>query len=187
VGHAFTDRPFKRSLYRPLAAVCLLAVLCLPVWSYAQSVSRPQEQVARLKSEEQPTAPAPPAPTLQQMPSRPPTVTYHNGQLSIVAHNATLREILEMVRSQTGATIDIPPGANERVVVRLGPGPAPQVLAALLTGSDFNFVVLSSDRDSQAVAVVVLSPKTGTAAGEAGSPATPNGISSAVVRRRPGT
>jgi hypothetical protein len=190
VRHPFTYRFYKLSMHRQFAPICLLAALCFPVWSYAQPVQRPPEQKASPQSDGHSTAATPPALALEHMPSHLPTVTFHNGELSIVAYNSTLRDILEMVRSQTGATIDIPPDANERVVVQLGPGPARQVLASLLAGSDFNFVVLNSDTDPLALTKVVLSPKAGTAAGQESSKnaalATPNGIGSSVVRRRPG-
>jgi hypothetical protein len=95
------------------------------------------------------------------MPARPPTVNYQNGQLSIVAPNSTLSDILQAVKSKTGASIDIPPGANERVVSRFGPGPARDVLAALLNGSHFNYVMIGSDANPTSVAQVILTPRTG--------------------------
>src|ERR1700758_5359042 len=116
VRYPFTDTLHKLSMYRQFASVCLLAMLCFPVWSYAQSAQRSQDEQASPQSEERPPAPAPSAPTLEHMPAHLPTVTFRNGELTIVAYNATLRDILEMVRTQTGATIDIPPDANERVM-----------------------------------------------------------------------
>jgi len=44
---------------------------------------------------------------------------------------------------QTGAEIEIP-SATERVVTHLGPGPARDVMADLLNGSRFNYVLLGS-------------------------------------------
>jgi hypothetical protein len=189
VRHSFTHRLQKLSVPRQFARLCLLTTLCFPVWSYAQSAPQPPKLEPMPQIEKLPTAP--PAPTLEQLPPHLPTVTFRNGELSIVADNAALRDILEMVRSQTGATIDIPPEANERVFVRLGPGPARQVLVSLLKGSDFNFIMLDSDSDPRALAKVVLSPKSSTAAEQASEPdayqaAAPNGLGSTVVRRRSG-
>ncbi|MBV8892586.1 MAG: hypothetical protein JO266_11560 [Acidobacteria bacterium] len=116
------------------------------------------------------SAPPPPPPTPEQMPPRPPTVSYQNGQLSIVAPNSTLSDILQAVRSKTGASIDIPPGANERVVSRFGPGPARDVLAALLNGSHFNYVMIGSDANPTSVAQVILTPRTGGESPPAGQP-----------------
>ena len=54
------------------------------------------------------------------MPAQPPQVRYSRGQLTIVAENSTLADILAAVRSQTGAQVDVPPSATERVVAHLG-------------------------------------------------------------------
>ncbi|MGA9815069.1 MAG: hypothetical protein WBQ64_19970, partial [Terriglobales bacterium] len=75
-------------------------------------------------------APPPPPPTPEQMPAVPPQVHYSQGQLTIVAENSTLADILRAVRAQTGAAVEVPPNATERVVTHLGPGPARDVLAA---------------------------------------------------------
>jgi hypothetical protein len=95
------------------------------------------------------------------MAPRPPTVSYQNGQLSIVAPNSTLSDILQAVKAKTGANIEIPPGANERVISRFGPGPARDVLAALLNGSHFNYVMIGTDANPTAVAQVILTPRVG--------------------------
>ena len=62
------------------------------------------------------------------MPALPPQVHYSRGQLTIVAENSTLADILRAVRTQTGADVEVPPNATERVVAHLGPGPARDVL-----------------------------------------------------------
>src|SRR6516164_8367425 len=93
------------------------------------------------------------------LPAAPPKVGFQGGLLTIVAQNSTLSDILRDVHKLTGATIDIPPNANERVVTRLGPGAPRDVLATLLNGSSFNYVMLGSDADPSAVASVVLTAK----------------------------
>jgi hypothetical protein len=85
-----------------------------------------------------------------------PQVSYQNSQLTIVAPNSTLGDILRAVRKQTGAEIDVP-SAPERVVTHLGPGPAREVLAELLNGSRFNYVLLgSAANDAQLTRVVLV-------------------------------
>lgn len=123
---------------------------------------------------------APPPPTPEQMPSQPPTVTYENGQLAIVAPNSTLGDILHAVHNKTGADIDIPPGANERVVSSFGPGPARDVLTTLLNGSHFNYVMVGTVADPNAVAQVILTPRAGGETPPAGQ------ASQAGVQIRPG-
>jgi len=93
------------------------------------------------------------------MPAAPPKVSYQNGLLSIVAQNSTLGDILRDVHKLTGASIDVPPNATERVVTKLGPGAPRDVLASLLNGSSFNYVMLGSSSDPTGVASVVLTTK----------------------------
>lgn len=104
-------------------------------------------------------APAASTSTPKPAPSSPPVVTYRDGELSIVAFNSSLREVLDLVRGKTGAIIDIPSGSDERVFVQLGPGPARRILDSLLEGSDFNFILVSPEREPQALSTVVLTRK----------------------------
>jgi hypothetical protein len=106
--------------------------------------------------------------TPEQRPAAPPIVIYLNGKLSISAKNSTLGDVLRAVANKTGAAIDIPENANERVVSQLGPAPARDVMASLLNGSHFNYVMVGSENDPNSVVRVVLTAKsekgeTGTA------------------------
>lgn len=99
---------------------------------------------------------------MDQIPPTPAKVTFQGGLLTISAQNSTLGEILRDVRKLTGASIDIPQGANgasERVVTHLGPGAPRDVLAVLLNGSSFNYVMVGSNSDPSAVSSVILMPK----------------------------
>lgn len=142
--------------------------LSLPV----EAFQRPSPPKSRGKQPQPSTPPSvvPPVPsgplpqlTLDQMPAIPPQVSYHAGQLTIQAQNSTLGDILGAVRTQTGASFDLPANATERVVGRFGPGPAREVLASLLNGSHFNYVMLGSPTDASAVQQVILTPKPGGA------------------------
>ena len=74
-----------------------------------------------------------------------PVVTYQDGQLTIDAETSTLAEVLKLVAEKTGAEIDVPPGTGlDRIVEHTGPGRAEVVLASLLNGSPFDFVIVSS-------------------------------------------
>ena len=106
-----------------------------------------------------PTGPVQPIP-LDAIAAVPPQVSYENDQLTINAPNSTLADILRAVRKQTGAEIEVP-SAPERVVTRLGPGPARDVVAQLLNGSRFNYVLLGSAADDAVLTKVVLVAKTG--------------------------
>ena len=99
--------------------------------------------------------------SLDQLPAAPPRVSYQNGSLTIVAENSTLGDILREVHKATGASIDVPANANERVIARLGPAPARDVLASLLNGSSFNYVLVGSVTDPAALSSVMLTAKSG--------------------------
>ena len=106
--------------------------------------------------------PAPaPRPTLN--------VAVHSNLLSIRAQGATLAEVLYEVHRRTGADIAIPAGAEqERVVVNIPPAPGREVIASLLNGSRFNYIVLGTDNDPGGFRNLLLSVKEGAAGGSSG-------------------
>ena len=94
----------------------------------------------------------------QQTPLR---VSYRDGLLGIHANKATLSEVLFAIQQQTGAEISIPAGAEqEKVVAEIEPAPASEVLARLLNGSKFNFLIMSAGDDPRALGRVILSYRT---------------------------
>jgi hypothetical protein len=94
-----------------------------------------------------------------QTPAKSPLeVTFRNGLLTIRANRASLSEILFAVHQRTGAEVAVAAGAEgEQVVADYGPGPAPEILARLLNGSRFNFLILSSPDNPQKLDRVILS------------------------------
>ncbi|HVO79607.1 MAG TPA: AMIN domain-containing protein [Terriglobales bacterium] len=91
-------------------------------------------------------------------------VQFQDGQLRIWADKVTLAELLKEVRRKTGADIPIPAGTDQELVVAdLGPAPARDVLASLLNGSRFNFIMVGSDADPNQLHSVILTPRPGTA------------------------
>jgi hypothetical protein len=159
-------------------AAPLLASFAL-LWLLVNTANAAPQHPARKRpvKQEQPAPPPPPPPTLEQMPARPPTVTFSNGLLTIIAENSTLGDILRGVRAQTKATVEIPPNTSERVVTHLGPGPARDVLTSLLNGSHYNYVMLESATHPGMVDRLILTSKSGgpVEAGSAPIPPTPNG------------
>jgi hypothetical protein len=101
-------------------------------------------------------------------------VSFRDGLLSIRVNKATLSEVLFAVHQRTGAEVALSAGAEqEQVVADIGPGPAPEVLARLLNGSRFNFMILSSAANPGGLDRVILTPR-----GEGGGtppPSMPNG------------
>ena len=87
-----------------------------------------------------------------------PVVTYRDGQLTIDAENSTLAAVLELVAEKTGAVIEVPPGSGlERIIEHTGPGRAEDVLASLLNGSPFDFVIVGSPQPPHVPMQVLLS------------------------------
>ena len=136
-----------------------------PQQTQPQPVHKRPAKAAKKPAPDPPPAPAPPPlpPTLEQLPALPPQVKYSRGQLTIVAENSTLSDILRAVRTLTGAVVEVPSNATERVVTHLGPGPAREVLAALLNGSHFNYVMMGSAAHPDSVERLILTSKSGVA------------------------
>lgn len=99
-----------------------------------------------------------PAPTLT--PPLPPVVEWDGKKLTIDAENSTLSDILLAIRSRTGASVDMPGSASaERVAVHLGPAPIREVIASLLYGTDFDYVIQGSDADEYGLKSVTLTAR----------------------------
>ena len=142
-----------------------IIILVLSLGSLAASGQIQHKTHKAKPKKELPPLPSGPTGPIQQIPldtmaPLPPRVTYEKGQLGIVAINSTLGDILRAVRKQTGADIDVP-DAKERVVTHLGPGPAQEVIAELLNGSRYNYVLLGSPQDPGVLTKVVLVARAG--------------------------
>jgi hypothetical protein len=87
-------------------------------------------------------------------------VSFRDGLLGIKANKVTLSQVLYAVQQRTGADVSIASGAEqEMVAAEIAPGPAPEVLARLLNGSRFNFLILSAANDPRQLDRVILSPR----------------------------
>jgi hypothetical protein len=154
------------------APLSVVLCICLSVFAPAANAQRGGVRKPPAKKKQDAQKPDPPAqpaytPTplqplpLDQVPAVAPKVTYEGGQLSIVAHNCTLADVLRAVKKQLGADLDVPPNATERVVADLGPGRPRDVITDLLNGTHFNYVIVGSASDPSAVQSLALTPKTG--------------------------
>jgi len=177
----------------PYSKTVLVHALLLSLFLFhvVNAANAAQQHVARKRPVKQeqpappppdvPPLPPPPPPTLQQMPAVPPQVSFSNGLLTIVAENSTLSDILRAVRTQTGAAVEIPSNATERVVTHLGPGAPRNVLASLLNGSHFNYVMLGSPTNPDKVDRVILTSKSGGAPDVGSAPMPPGQNNTAAV------
>jgi hypothetical protein len=176
------------------AGLLMAGLMCLTVAGRADTQTTHPAHKAKKQQ------PPPPLPSgtlgpvqqvpLDAIPAVAPQVSYESGLLTIVAPNSTLGDILRGVRKHTSAEIEIPATANERVVTRLGPAPAPEVVAELLNGSRFNYVLLGSPADANQLVRVVLVAKTGPdnpnpAPAEAGNALAANGQAAAAETPEP--
>ncbi len=117
-----------------------------------------------------PPAQPPPPPTPGQMPPVAPRVGYRNGLMTVTAENSRLGDILQAIRQLTGATMDVPPQANEeRVVFRYGPASPRDVVTALLNGSRYNYVIVGSPANPGAVQRLMMSGQRGDGGAFAGN------------------
>jgi len=98
--------------------------------------------------------------SMETAPVPPLQVTYQDGMLGIWANKVTLSEVLYAVQQRTGADISIAAGAEqEKVVAEIAPAPAAEVLAHLLNGSRFNFLILNSTSDPRQLDRVILTTR----------------------------
>ena len=96
----------------------------------------------------------------ERMP-RLPKVHCQGGQLSISAQNSTLSSILAAVHACLGVEVDIPNGAaDERSFLELGPGPTREVLDALLSSTDYNYAIQSSNSAPDKILAILLMAQT---------------------------
>ena len=140
-----------------LSRGALALVLLLGCFTTVPAAVRPLDSSSsrparKTKPKRRAVAPAPPQ-------AAPVSVSYKDGLLSISADGAPLRDVLAQVHERTGATIDAPADLDERVDVQLGPGPAVQIVAALLERTNFNFVIAAVPKDPRAVQSIQLTPK----------------------------
>jgi hypothetical protein len=103
-----------------------------------------------------------------------PIVAYEHGQLTIIAENARLSEVMSALHRVMGTEIDLPAGAsNDRVWARLGPGPARRVLSDLLSNTDLDYVIQASSSDAGGIQSVTLTARVDS--GKAGASSEPAG------------
>jgi hypothetical protein len=164
------------------------------VQSQPQSKSQPANAVvmhsatSRAKARTKTIQPAPPVPQPEpvavtpppplrpeQMPAVAPRISYQNGQLTIIAENSNLSDVLNGIRTATGVKIENSGGsAADRVAAKIGPAPVRDVLLSLLQGSRYDFVLLGSNTDPNQIERVILSQKSAATGGNNPAPAQAN-------------
>jgi len=101
--------------------------------------------------------PAPGVATPSESSSNSQAVTCNGNQLKVSANDSTLASVLTEIQKCTGVKIDMPEGAAaSRVFDNLGPGPAGEVLASLLTSTGYDYIIGFSQADPAKVEKVLL-------------------------------
>jgi hypothetical protein len=159
---------------RRLTTAAVTLALASIVWAQAsQDPTAPKAHRPRkphpanqeLIQQPAPVDPAPPQPEMPKWPANEapsqPTVTWNSQGLHIQAANSSLSQILNAIGTKTGAKIDGVSG-DERVFGEYGPGPARDVLAQLLRGSAYDFLLLG-DQGQGTPRQVILTARRGSA------------------------
>lgn len=119
----------------------------------AQTQRGPAVQPERVQAQPPPvSAPA-------KSPAEPAAVTLSNGKLTVKAQDSDLAAILRQIAQNSGMNIE-GLGKTTRVFGDYGPGNPRDILTDLLSGSDYNFVMVGGSANS-APSKLVLSEKSG--------------------------
>jgi hypothetical protein len=92
-------------------------------------------------------------------PAVPPVVTYRDGLLTVQALNSNLSSVITAIRNKTGIEFEGAENTSERVAISLGPAPEGDVLTAIFTGSNYDFVALGRPDSPSIVQRVILTVK----------------------------
>src|SRR5260370_13496661 len=95
-----------------------------------------------------------------KLPPSPPRISYVNGELTVVANNSTLSDVLNAIQSATGAKIEgVTPASTDRVFGQFGPDSPRTVCSTLLTGSGYDFVIMESADNRGSIQQIILTAR----------------------------
>jgi hypothetical protein len=94
----------------------------------------------------------------------PPIAQLTDGKLTIRANGQDFVSVLQSVHSATGVSVEMPSGmASEPVFLSTGPASVTEALVALMDGSDYNYIIVGSEKDPRLVKQLILTRRTSTA------------------------
>lgn len=150
----------KRLITRLFSCVILLACCTAYVPSQSLAAAQSSSRSNATVPDAAEAAPAVPAVVLPVKAPNPPHITCQGGQLTILADNATMGSVLAGIHDCTGVTIQIPAGVgDERTFLRLGPGPARDVLDDLFSSTELDYVIESSDQSPGQIRSILLTAR----------------------------
>ena len=101
-------------------------------------------------------------PPAQPSPAGPPVapvVTYRDGLLSVQAMNSNLSSVVTAIKNKTGIEFEGAEGISERVAIAMGPAPEGDVLAAIFSGSRYDFLAVGRPDNPDIVQKVIITVK----------------------------
>ena len=135
-----------------------------------QPATPPQPGAAPAGAPGQPSQPVG-QPVAQPSPVGPavaPIVTFKDGLLTVQALNSNLSSVVTAIRNKTGMEFEGAENISERVAISMGPAPEGDVLAAIFSGSKYDFLAIGRPDSPNIVQRVILTVKNQPgAAGEA--------------------
>ncbi len=141
-------------------AALVAAGVCFALPVFAAQIAKPSPAIAKNQ------APAQQAPvSLASQAPKAATVTLSGGKLTVRADNSDLLQILQAVSAQSGMKIEGSPG-NHRVFGTYGPGEPRAVLAHLLTGFGYNYLLVGSGHDGVPAKLVLTHVGSGASSSE---------------------
>jgi hypothetical protein len=147
---------------KPLVVLGALSLALVPICRSGSA--RPialSDQSASAPQEPDPQVPSPAgANTAERAATKRLEINYQDGQLTIIAENASLSDIMKALRTATKMDIDLPQsGAEQHIWVNLGPGPARLVLRQLLDSTELNYVIQAAENEEDGIRSVTLTPR----------------------------
>lgn len=120
----------------------------------APNSQQPARQAATGASSQQPQQPY----GLALQSPNPPNISYANSELTIVANNSSLADIVSGIERATGVRVEGTRPDSERVFGQFGPGSPRDVLNSLFDGSRYDFILVGSLENPADVRTIILSP-----------------------------
>lgn len=121
----------------------------------SENGTRPSAVSERTGGSSQPTPAVAPSPIAQVI----------SGGLTIRANGQDFASVLDSVRAVTGIAIEMPGEIeSDPVFMNLGPVSTKEALMALLEGTKYNYVIVGSSQDAQAVTRLILSSRSSAGA-----------------------
>jgi hypothetical protein len=88
-----------------------------------------------------------------------PVVTFRDGLLTVQAVNSNLSSVVTAIRNKTGIEFEGAENVSERVAISMGPAPEGDVLAAIFSGSKYDFLAIGRPDSPTIVQKVILTVK----------------------------